>query len=272
MKVSGKPLADSILNALKLEIAEDQLQAKLAIILANNNPASRLYVENKLARAGEIGIAATLHQFSEDQKDQVLPLILKLNKTVSGIIIQFPIFESWDFKELSKAVNSKKDVDGFKFDAPFMPATAAAVWEMLTEFARIEGFDKAENFLKGKNITVLGRGKTAGGPIREMLLTKRFPSNLIHSQTQNPDGIIQSSDVIISATGKKHIINAQNIKKGAYIIGVGVSKDENSKTVGDLDEEAIAEKAKLFCPTIGGIGPLTIACLLRNVVQSAKNS
>jgi 5,10-methylene-tetrahydrofolate dehydrogenase/methenyl tetrahydrofolate cyclohydrolase len=135
--------------------------------------------------------------------------------------------------------------------------------------ARIEGFDSIEKFLEGKTITVLGRGKTAGKPIRELLMKKGYEANLIHSQTPNPDDIIKNSDIIISATGKKNIINSSNIRPGCFVIGVGVNK-EGEKTVGDLDEAAIAETAKLYCPTIGGIGPLTIACLLRNVVQSAK--
>jgi methylenetetrahydrofolate dehydrogenase (NADP+)/methenyltetrahydrofolate cyclohydrolase len=270
MKVSGKPLADSILNALKLEIQEDSLKPGLAIILANNTGASRLYVENKLNRAAELGIQAHLYQFNETQEAEAKAKIEELNQDehVSGIIIQFPVYDSWDFDMLFNLVDRVKDVDGFKADSPFIPATAAGVWEMLSEFARLEGYDTAEKFLDGKTITVLGRGKTAGKPTREMLMKKGYEVNLIHSQTLNPDAIIKSSDVIISATGKKNLINASNIKSGCYVIGVGVGKEED-KTFGDLDEAGIADIAKLYCPTIGGIGPLTIACLLRNVVNSA---
>jgi methylenetetrahydrofolate dehydrogenase (NADP+)/methenyltetrahydrofolate cyclohydrolase len=134
----------------------------------------------------------------------------------------------------------------------------------------LEGYDSTDQFLTGKKITVLGRGKTAGKPTRELLEKKGFEVEVIHSQTASPDTIIKNSDVCISATGKKHIINASNIKNGAYVIGVGVGKDEDQKTIGDLDEKGIENIAKLYCPTIGGIGPLTIACLLRNVVESAK--
>lgn len=271
MKVSGKPLADSILQALKRGVEEDGLKIGFAIILANLTAASRLYVENKLERAGEIGIEARLYQFSESDKDQALKKITELNANsqVNGIIVQYPVFDSWDFDQIFQSVDSAKDVDGFKVDSPFTPATAAAVWEMLSEFARLEGYDNAQEFLTGKKITVLGRGRTAGKPTRLLLEGKGFEVNLIHSQTGNPDVIIGSSDVIISATGKKNIINASNVKKGAYVIGVGVGK-EDDKTVGDLDESAIAGIAKLYCPTISGIGPLTIACLIRNVVASAK--
>jgi methylenetetrahydrofolate dehydrogenase (NADP+)/methenyltetrahydrofolate cyclohydrolase len=273
MKVSGKPLTDSLLNALKLEIQEDNLSPGLAIILANNTGASRLYVENKLNRAAELGIQANLYQFDESQEDEAKAKIEELNQDsrFSGIIIQFPVYGSWNFDQLFQSVSSQKDVDGFKADSPFIPATAAGVWEMLSEFARLDGEQSAKDFLNGKIITVLGRGKTAGKPTRELLMKKGYEVNLIHSQTPDPDGIIKSSDIIISATGKKHIINGSNIKSGSYVIGVGVGK-EDEKTIGDLAEGEIAEIAKLYCPTIGGIGPLTIACLLRNVVASAKRN
>ncbi len=273
MKVSGKPLADSILNALKLEIQEDQLKPGLAIILANNTGASRLYVQNKLNRAAEFGIAAHLYTFNESEETAAKHKIAELNQdsAVSGMIIQFPVYENWDFDELFQSVDSQKDVDGFKEDSPFIPATAAGVWEMLLEFSRLEGFNTEKDFFKNKVITVLGRGKTAGKPIRDLLMKKGYEVNLIHSQTPDPDVIIKSSDIIISATGKKDIINSSNIKAGCYIIGVGVGK-EDEKTIGDLAEGEISQIAKLYCPTIGGIGPLTIACLLRNVVQSAKRN
>lgn len=271
MKVSGKPLANSILSSLKLEIEEDNLKAGLAIILANPTGASKLYVDNKLQKAAECGIPAQLYQFDEEQFDKALDQIqtLNLDPRVSGIIIQYPVYDSWDFETLFQSVSSQKDVDGFKTDSPFIPATAAGVWEMLNEFSRLEGFNNAEEFLTGKKITVLGRGLTAGKPIRELLQEKGFEVNLIHSQTPEPDGIIKNSDIIISATGKKDIINASNIKPNCFVIGVGVGK-EDEKTIGDLSDQ-VADIAKLYCPTIGGIGPLTIACLLRNIVQSAKN-
>lgn len=271
MKISGKEVADRILADLKLEIGQESLHPNLAIILAGPNPASRIYVNNKLKRAKEIGIEATLYEFTQFQKLECLNKIDELNKdeNVSGIIVQQPMFEGWDPEQFVQAVGSKKDVDGFKTDSPFKPATALGIWEMLTEFAHLEGVASTEEFLKGKKIVILGRGKTAGRPARELLAKKGFESELIHSKTENPDEIIRNSDVVISATGKKNIINGSNIKQGSYIIGVGVDRDEEGNIIGDLDEEAAEKIAKLYCPTIGGIGPLTIACLLRNVVQAA---
>lgn len=271
MKVSGKELADKILSTLKAEIADKQLQVFLAIALANQTQASKLYVENKVKRAEEIGMNAKIFKFESDEFSKAILQINTLSNDpkVNGIIIQYPVYESWDFVEISNLVDSTKDVDGFKKDSPFIPATAAAVWEMLSEFSRIEGFSTTEEFLNGKKITILGRGKTAGAPTRELLEKRGFIVELIHSKTENPNQIIKSSDVVISATGKRHILDAENIKSGAYVIGVGVGRDDDG-TYGDIDEKEVSDVAKLYCPTIGGIGPLTIACLLRNVVQSAK--
>lgn len=271
MKVSGKLLADSILNALKLEIEKDNIKAFLAIILANDSPASRMYDENKIKRAGEIGLGAKLFVFTPEQKTDALKKIAELNHDpkISGVIVQHPVYLGWDFEEISNSVDSIKDVDGFKADSPYTPATAAGVWEMLSEFGRLEGFTSAVDFLKDKKITILGRGKTAGKPIRELLEKNGFKVSVINSKTLNPDQTIKDSDVLIAATGRKHLLNASNVKVGSYVIGVGVGKDETG-TYGDVKEAEIAEIAKLYCPTIGGIGPLTIACLLRNVIKSAK--
>lgn len=272
MRVSGKELADKLLDKLQSEIQSKNLNPYLAVILAGPDPASRIYVTNKLKAAERVGVKAELFEFSEKQQDEALKKLKSLNADpkVDGIIVQQPMYEGWDAELFVNSVDSHKDVDGFKEDSPYSPATALGVWEMLKEFALLEGFNSVEEFLNDKKITVLGRGKTAGKPTRELLTKKGFESELIHSKTENPNQIIKSSDVVISATGRKNIVNGENIKEGAYIIGVGVSRDDDGKIFGDLDEAAIEKKAKLYCPTIGGIGPLTIACLLKNVVEASK--
>lgn len=272
MLVSGRELADKLLEKLRSEIQSKNLNPYLAVILAGPDPASRIYVKNKLKAAERVGVKAELFEFNDTQENEALKKLKSLNTSpsVDGIIVQQPMYEGWDAELFIQSVDSHKDVDGFKADSPYSPATALGVWEMLTEFAMLEGFNSTEDFLKDKKIVVLGRGKTAGKPTRELLTKKGFDSELIHSKTDNPDQIIKSSDVVISATGKKHIVNGDNIKDGAYVIGVGVSRDDEGKIFGDLDEQAIEKKAKLYCPTIGGIGPLTVACLLKNVIEASK--
>ncbi len=262
MKISGRDLADRILISLKQEIIDKKLRPILAIILAGEDPASEIYVSYKIKAAKEIGVQADLYRFSKDQYQKCAEKIglLSADNLVSGIIIQHPVFPDWDFDQLLQQVNLKKDVDGFLSNSPFLGATALGIWEMLGEFAKIEGFKKTEDFLQNKKIVLLGKGRAAGKPTMRLFANKEVKFTLIDSKTQSPDEIIKSADVVISCTGKEHIIRGESVKQGSYIIGVGGK---------DVHEAEIAGKARLYCPNIDGIGPLTVACLLRNVVLSA---
>ncbi len=276
MKVSGRDLAQKILEDLKTDISQNNLKPGLAIILAGSDPSSEIYVNRKIEKASEIGISAELLRFSENEREKVLEKIDELNRdpSVSGIIVQYPVYSGWDFEEISQKVSPEKDVDGFTANSPFFGATALGVWEMLKEFAKIEGLS-IEDFLAGKKIVILGKGRAAGGPTIKLLKSKGYNPEIVDSKTQNPDEIIKTGDMVISATGKKHIVNGSNIKEGSDVIGVGVGRediDEQQKTFGDINEKEVSEKAKLYSPTIGGIGPLTVACLLKNVTESAHRT
>lgn len=265
MKVSGKDVAEAILKKLGKEIQEKNLHPGLAIILAGNNPSSRIYVNNKIKAAQRIGIETNLYEFKEDEADKCLKTIKRLNadRSVNGIIIQYPVYDDWNFEEFERNINPRKDVDGFLPNSPYSGATALGVWEMLTAFSLLSGFKKTEDFLKGKRIVLIGKGKAAGGPTFKLLEKKGFKVDVVVKETKNPTAIIKSGDVVISATGVKNIVNKNNLKKGSYVVGVGF---------GDLNEEEVSKIAKLYNPNIGGIGPLTIVSLLKNVVESAKRS
>lgn len=269
MVVSGKEVAQKILEELKQGILEKNLHPALAIILAGNDPSSQVYVNNKVRAGVETGITVSVFNFKENEKEKCLRKIVHLSKNgnVDGIIVQYPVYNSWNFDEISGKVSLGKDVDGFLENSPFNGATALGVWEMLKRFAEIEELS-IEDFLNGKKIIMIGKGRAAGKPTIRLLRDKGFNPIIVDSKTQDADQVIKSGDIIIAATGRKHIVNQSNIKNGAYVIGVGVGKEEG-QTYGDIDEESVAKKAKLYCPTIGGIGPLTVACLLKNVVQSA---
>ncbi len=274
MKVSGRPIAQRIIQKIQDEIKKDNLKLQLVIISAGNDPNSQTYIRFKKEKAEEIGIKATILSFSENQQKECLKSIheLNANSTVHGIITQLPLYRHWDIPAYIHSIDPQKDVDGFIDHSSFFGATALGVWEMLGEFAAIEGFESTEKFLHGKSVVIVGKGITAGKPTIELLQKKGIKTTIIDSKTDHPDEILRNSDVIISATGRKHIIHAENIKTGAYVIGVGMQKeiiDGTEKTIGDIDPN-IDMKAKLYCPTIGGIGPLTIACLLRNVLEASK--
>ncbi len=265
MKVSGKDVAEAILRKLEKEIIRKNLKPSLAIILAGDNPSSRIYVNNKIKTAKRIGIDAKLFEFSKNEKEKCLRAIKRLDKDpkIHGIIVQYPVYQGWNFDEFEQAITPQKDVDGFREDSLFSGATALGVWEMLTAFSYLSGFKKTEDFLKDKKIVLIGKGKAAGGPTFKLLSQKGFEVEVVEKDTKNPNKIITSGDIIISATGVKNIVNKNNLKKGAYVVGVGY---------GDLNEEEVANLAKLYNPNIGGIGPLTIVSLLKNVVESAKRA
>ncbi len=275
MKISGTLIADKILEELKKEIYDTKITPHLVIIFASNDPNSETYIRHKQAAAEKIGIMATVYRLNQYEEADYFPLLenLQTDTTIHGIITQLPIYESWDSQKCISAIDPKRDVDGFNPESPFFGATALGVWEMLGAFAHQENYDTTEEFLRNKSIVVLGRGRTAGGPTMKLLTAHGFDPININSKTPNPDQLLKNADVIISATGKKHIVTADKIKKDSYVIGIGVGKeivDGKAVTFGDIDPD-IESKAKLYCPTIGGIGPLTIACLLRNVVIACKN-
>lgn len=276
-KVSGKDVAEAILRKLEKEIVKNNLKPSLAIILANKIGASRLYVNNKIKAAKRIGVNTRLYEFSKEEQDKCLKIIRRLNNdsSVHGIIVQYPIYEEWNFDELEQNIDPQKDVDGFLKASPYSGATALAVWEMLTAFSLLEGFKKTEDFLNDKKIVVLGRGKTAGGPTIKLLKDKGFDVDIIVRETKNKDQVIKKGDVVISATGVKNIVNKSNLKKGVYVVAVGVGKEiieGKEKIYGDIKEDEVSQIAKLYNPTIGGIGPLTIVSLLKNVVAAASSS
>lgn len=277
MKVSGREVAEAILKKLAAQIKRENLRPGLAIILVGNDSSSRIYVNNKIKTARRIGIEAKLYQFKRSEQEKCLKTINKLNidPAVHGIIVQYPVYDRWNFDDFALKIEPQKDVDGFREDSPYSGATALAVWEMLTAFSLLEGFEKTEHFLKDKKIVLIGKGKAAGGPTFKLLEKKGFKVDVVEKDTKNPTSIIKKGDVIISATGVKNIVNKTNLKKRAYVVGVGVGKevvDGKEKIYGDIKEDEVAKIAKLYCPTIGGIGPLTIVSLLKNVVESCKRN
>ncbi len=277
MKVSGKLVAQAILKKLDKEIKNKNLHPDLAIILANNMGASRIYVKNKIQAGERIGIKVKLFELFETEYEKCLKTIKRLNKDpeFNGIIVQYPVYDSWNFEEIERHIDPQKDVDGFLENSPYTGATALGVWEMLTAFSLLSGFKKTEKFLQGKNIVLIGKGKAAGRPILKLLEQKGFKVNVVDKDTENPSSIIKKGDVVISATGVRNILNKTNLKRGAYVVGVGIGKElveGKEKVYGDINEEEVSKIAKLYNPNLGGIGPLTVVSLLKNVVESAKRN
>lgn len=275
MIVKGSPQAKKILHQLKHEVTLSRLSPKLAIIYAGNDPASERYIERKKEAGRVCGVEVVSYSFQETQKLECQSKIRELNAdpAIHGIIVQLPVYESWNTAEMVHLVSPSKDVDGFLTESDYREATAQAIWEMLRQFAYIEGFESTKDFLANKSIVVLGRGRTAGGPAIRYLEEIGYAPRVITSETELPDSITRTADVIITAVGKEGLIHAGNIKDGVYVVNVGIDTKEvegETQYVGDIVEEEVARLAKLYCPALNGVGPLTVAFLLKNTIVSAK--
>ena len=278
MKIDGKQIANEILEDLKTrlkELREKKIIPRLAIILVGNNPASVAYVKQKELKAKEIGIRTITKRFSSDvvQKD-LLTTIQQFNSNhnVCGIIVQRPLPANINLEKIVNAIDPKKDVDGFHLDSHFQMPIAMAVLKILEKvyICIPEIQSRFVEWLKDKNIVVIGKGQTGGKPIIQMLEKMKIPFTLIDSKTEKPESLIRKADIIISAVGKPSILKQQLLKKGVILIGIGISTGESAKLMGDYDQNRIKNIASFYTPTPGGIGPVNVAMLLKNLVLAAE--
>jgi methylenetetrahydrofolate dehydrogenase (NADP+)/methenyltetrahydrofolate cyclohydrolase len=256
MKIDGRTIADGILTKLRDEVAGMAPKPILAVILAGDDPASVAYIKQKQKAAETIGAKLLLsHDLSDIEK-------LNHDPSVHGLIIQRPLpKELGDVQQLLNTVKPGKDVDGFVPDSPFEVPVAMAVWEILKSIR----YQVAE-----KKVVIVGRGETAGAPIARYFAKQHFATSQIHSQTPNPEEIMKDADVIISCVGKSRVVTREAVKPGAILISVGIWRDSEGKLHGDYEEDEIADIASAYTPTPGGVGPVNVACLMRNLVHAAQ--
>jgi methylenetetrahydrofolate dehydrogenase (NADP+)/methenyltetrahydrofolate cyclohydrolase len=270
--LTGKEPAAQVIENAKKEVAKMKRKPHLVIVLVGNDPASEIYVRKKLEKAESIGVRATLKKFDEKTSEkEVLALVCRLNEDddVDGFIVQAPLPKQIDQNRVLDAIDPKKDVDGWtvanlgKLTAgmsdAYLPATPAGVMKML-EFYKVP--------LRGKHAVVVGRSNVVGKPMALLLLAKDATVTICHSKTQNLANHTRNADVIVAAAGNPKLITADMVKEGAFIIDVGTTK-VGDKTVGDVDYENVIKKANCS-PVPGGVGPMTVAMLISNVLDVAK--
>lgn len=275
--IDGKELAKKI--RLELKVEADKLKAngifpKLAVIMVGDDKASKIYVKNKSKACEEIGIE--YEEFIMDANismDELLNLIEKLNNRadIHGILLQSPIPKNLDINQAFNKISHKKDVDGFNpinvgklviGQDCFISCTPFGVIKMLEEYG-IE--------IEGKNAVVVGRSNIVGKPLAQCLLSKNATVTVCHSRTQNIAEITSKADILVAALGKPKFIKDNMVKDGAVVIDVGINRNEEGKIVGDVDFETVCQKASYITPVPGGVGPMTIAMLMTNVIKAAKN-
>lgn len=288
MRVDGREIAQEIFNDLRIRVRklkEKGIIPHLHIITLTTDLASQAYVGQKKLKGGEIGAKITVENLSSDTKtDELLSKIEKLNndRNVHGIIIQRPLPSHIEEKKIAEVINPKKDVDGFHPDSKFSPPIAEAVLKILEKIYKriistrillvslVQGVSFAK-WLKSKNITVVGRGVTAGTPIIKTLVKIGVQPLTVASQTENREKILKKADIIICAVGKPNVLKREDIKNGTILIGVGMSKGKDGKFHGDYEEDDIKNIASFYTPTPGGVGLVNVAMLLSNLIKSTEN-
>jgi methylenetetrahydrofolate dehydrogenase (NADP+)/methenyltetrahydrofolate cyclohydrolase len=273
--LDGKALANKIKARAKIEI--DQLKSKgiipgLAVILVGNNPASQVYVNMKTKACEEVGIYSINHRMPEEVNEKDLLYVIDMlnkNPLVNAILVQLPLPSKINEEKVIEAIDPKKDVDGFHpynmgkllRGQPFIfPCTPYGIMKLFEEY-KIE--------LKAKDVCVIGAGNITGKPMSYMLLNENVTVQICHIYTKNLKEKTKTADIIISATGKAHLIKADMVKEGAIVVDVGIAK-VNDKIVGDVDFENVSKIASYITPVPGGVGPMTIAMLISNTVFLSK--
>lgn len=273
MKIDGKQIAADILEDLKKRVEklkEKNIIPHLYIILLSDDVSSESYVKQKLIKGEQIGVKITIEKGDFDiSTDDLIKKIEKLNNDnlVHGIIVQRPMPESLDEEKIKNAVNPSKDVDGFNPESKFKVPVSLAVLKLLETVHH----DNFNDWLKTNNISVIGKGLTAGGPIIHTLESLGIKPNIITSSSLNKKDLLKESDIVISAVGKENIVTSSDLKKGSILIGVGMHKGVDGKFHGDFNEDEIKEIVSYYSPTPGGVGPVNVCMLLSNLIQASEN-
>lgn len=305
-KIDGKLLAQHILTELSGQVTglkEKGIVPKLRVILIGDDPGSISYIKQKTKAGEQAGIAVDVVREQTDIGEEAFRRLISdanSDPDIHGLVIQRPVpMQLYDVSEILNSVAPAKDVDGFLPGSPYPVPVAAAVEEILLKVKsqmstlrqssgqagkstgqtsevptspRLRGTGNTISFLawlKAFTIVIIGRGETAGRPIFEYLRKLNPSVTQIHSETEHPETLLKSADIIISCVGKPNIVRHDLIKKGSILISVGLSRDMEGKLHGDYEETDILDTAAFYTPTPGGVGPVNVACLMRNVMKAA---
>ena len=276
--IDGKELAKKVRLELKDEVEklkkDENIHPKLAVIMVGSDPASQIYVRNKSKACDEIGIEFEEFLLDENTtQKELLDLIDKLNENekVNGILLQSPIPKNLDINEAFRRISPEKDVDGFNPVNVGKLTLGQKGFISCTPFGVIKMLEEYNIDIEGKNAVVLGRSNIVGKPMSQCLLNKNATVTICHSKTKNINDITKNADIIVAAIGKKEFVKGDMVKEGAVVIDVGINRGEDGKLKGDVDFDEVSKKASYITPVPGGVGPMTIAMLMTNVVKAAKD-
>ena len=273
-KIDGLKIAAEVKAEIKEEtdkLKEIDITPCLAVVLVGDDPASKIYVSNKQKACEEVGIKSVSYMLPEDtEQEELEELIESLNESgeINGILVQLPLPAHMDEDRVLNLISRKKDVDCFHpynvgrlwtGNPLFLPCTPAGIIELIKR----SGFEIA-----GKDCVVIGRSNIVGKPVSALLQMENGTVTMCHSKTKNLPEICRRADIIVVATGKINTLTADMVKEGAVIIDVGINRLENGKLCGDADYESISKKGVAMTPVPGGVGPMTIAMLMKNCIKA----
>ncbi|MEG1529086.1 MAG: bifunctional methylenetetrahydrofolate dehydrogenase/methenyltetrahydrofolate cyclohydrolase FolD [Clostridia bacterium] len=276
--IDGKLVAKTTRESIKkqveaLDTASVGVPIGLAVILVGDDPASQVYVRNKINGCAEVGMKSFLCKLpAEATFDDVLKQIKELNENreVSGIILQLPLPKHLDEAPLLDAIDPNKDVDGCHYVQKGRLWTGRDSLIACTPFGVMKLLEHYNISVAGKNAVVIGRSNLVGKPLAQLLLDKNATVTICHSKTQNIAEITSRADIVCVAIGKAKFLTADMVKEGAVVIDVGMDRDENGKLCGDVDFANVAEKCSFITPVPGGVGPMTVTMLIQNTVKAYK--
>lgn len=270
--IDGKKTSTEIKDELREQVAKLNSDVTLCVIQVGADPASTIYVNNKKKACEYIGIKSLSYELPEETtQDQLVELINELNvqPKVNGILVQLPLPKHIDEDKIIQTISPDKDVDGFHPQSVgrlsigqkgFVSCTPAGIVELLKRY----------NIpIEGKECVIVGRSNIVGKPMAMLMLRENATVTVCHSRTKNLAEITKRADILIVAIGKAKFISKEYVKEGAVVIDVGMHRDENNKLCGDVDFDDLVDKVKAITPVPGGVGPMTIAMLMRNCVESA---
>lgn len=276
--LNGKTLKDKILIDLRQKVSQLKLKPGLAVVLIGNDPASQVYVKNKILACKKVGFYSEKIFLSENaSEDEIFSHLERLNKDkkIHGILVQYPLPKNLSYLEpkINEFIHPLKDVDCFNpinvgkmfltksnDEKVFFPCTPKGIIHLLKHY-QIE--------MKGKKAVVVGRSNLVGKPVALMLCNEGATITIAHSQTKNLFEVTKEADILVVAVGKKHLISADAVKQNAVVIDVGINR-EGKKIYGDVDFEAVSTKVSAITPVPGGVGPMTITSLMENVFLAYK--
>ncbi|MFZ3023249.1 bifunctional methylenetetrahydrofolate dehydrogenase/methenyltetrahydrofolate cyclohydrolase FolD [Pseudomonas sp.] len=277
--IDGKAVAAQVVAEVRDEVSALRVQGiepALAVVLVGDDPASHVYVRNKVLRAEEVGIRSLEHRLPADcSAEQLLAVVAALNTdaTVNGILVQLPLPAHIDENRVLQAIDPAKDVDGFHSENVGGLSQGRPVLTPCTPAGCMRLLKQTCGDLRGKHAVVIGRSNIVGKPMAALLLQADCTVTVVHSRSLNPQALCRQADIVIAAVGRPRMIDASWIKPGAVVIDVGINRieeDGKSRLVGDVDFASVAAVASAITPVPGGVGPMTIALLMQNTLTAAR--